>query len=168
MDLDGGLPIWNDHGKYGLDADAFLPPLALTLPEAMAFFLAARLLTKATDELDTEIIGAFVKLAQVLPPVLAEQLHETADAFADTPRDESFTRVLRGLTEALAERRVVEHRVRGGRVRRQPAHAARAPASLCHRAIGRDPRAVRHRLGRGAPGPTHLQGRAYPLHLGHA
>ncbi len=108
MDLDGGLPIWNDKGRYGLADDAFLPPLALTLHEAMAFYLAARLLTKATDELDTEIIGVFVKLAQVLPPVIAEQLHETADAFADTPPDEDFTRVLRGLTVALAERRVVE------------------------------------------------------------
>ena len=108
MDLDAGLTIWNEGGRFGLDADAFLPPLALTLPEAMAFFLAARLLTKATDELDTEIIGAFVKLAQILPPVLAEQLQETADAYADTPRDETFTRVLRALTEALAQRRIVE------------------------------------------------------------
>ena len=108
MDLDAGLAIWNDGGRFGLEAGAFLPPLALTLPEAMAFFLAARLLTKATDELDPEIIGAFVKLAQVMPPVLAEQLHETADAFADTPRDEAFTRVLRTLTEALSGRRVVE------------------------------------------------------------
>ena len=108
MDLDAGLAIWNDGGRFGLEAGTFLPPLALTLPEALAFFLAARLLTKATDELDPEIIGAFVKLAQVLPPVLAEQLHETADAFADTPRDEGFTRVLRTLTEALAGRRVVE------------------------------------------------------------
>ena len=108
MDFDGGLPIWNEKGKYGLAEDAFLPPLALTVHEAMAFFLAARLLTKATDELDTEIIGAWVKLARVLPPVLAEQLHETADAFADTPPDEDFTRALRGLTSGLAERRVVE------------------------------------------------------------
>ncbi len=114
MDLDAGLPIWNDRGKFGLDADAFLPPLALTPYEAMAFFLAARLLTKATDELDTEIIGAFVKLAQVLPPVLAEQLHETADAFADTPRVDAFTRVLRGLTDALAERRIVEMEYESG------------------------------------------------------
>jgi proteasome accessory factor B len=108
MDLDAGLPIWNVDGRFGLEEGAFLPPLALTLPEAMAFYLAARLLSKATDELDTEIIGAFVKLAQVLPPVLAEQLQETADAFADTPVDETFTRVLRGLTQALAERRIVE------------------------------------------------------------
>jgi proteasome accessory factor B len=108
IDLDGGLPIWNADGKFGLEEGAFLPPLALTLHEAMAFFLAARLLSKATDELDTEIIGAFVKLAQVLPPVLAEQLQETADAFSDTPSDEAFTRVLRGLTQALADRRIVE------------------------------------------------------------
>ena len=107
MDLDAGLTIWNDRGRFGLAADAFLPPLALTHHEAMAFFLAARLLTKATDELDTEIIGAFVKLAQILPPVLAEQLRASADAFADTPRNETFTRVLRALTEALAGRRVV-------------------------------------------------------------
>jgi predicted DNA-binding transcriptional regulator YafY len=107
MDMDAGLPIWNDRGRFGLEEGAFLPPLALTLHEAMAFFLAARLLTKATDELDTEIIGAFVKLAQVLPPVLAEQLQATADAWADTPRNETFTRVLRALTEALAQRRVV-------------------------------------------------------------
>ena len=107
MDLDAGLPIWNDKGRFGLEEGAFLPPLALTLHEAMAFFLAARLLVKATDELDTEIIGAFVKLAQVLPPVLAEQLQATADAWADTPSNETFTRVLRALTEALAHRRVV-------------------------------------------------------------
>ena len=74
----------------------------------MAFLLASRLLTKATDELDTEIIGAFVKLAEILPPVLAEQLRETADTFAETPRDEVFTRVLRALTEALVGRRIVE------------------------------------------------------------
>lgn len=108
MDLDAGLPIWNERGRFGLDAGAFLPPLALTLHEAMAFFLAARVLAKATDELDTEIIGAYVKLADILPPVLAEQLRATLDAYASTPRNETFTRVLRTLTEALAGRRIVE------------------------------------------------------------
>ena len=31
MDLDAGLPIWSDRGKFGLEGGAFLPPLALTL-----------------------------------------------------------------------------------------------------------------------------------------
>ena len=108
MERDADVTLWSDEGRYGIDEGTFLPPLDLTLPEAMAFFLAARLLTKATDELDTEIIGAFVKLSEILPDVLAGQLQETAAVFADTPRDEAFTRVLRSLTQALAGHRIVE------------------------------------------------------------
>jgi proteasome accessory factor B len=108
MDLDAGLPIWSDRGKFGLEGGAFLPPLALTLHEATALFLAARMLAKASDEQDTELIGAFVKLAQILPPVLAQHIQETVDAFATTPPNERFTRVFRVLAEAWAQRRVVE------------------------------------------------------------
>ncbi len=108
MDLDAGLPIWNDKGKFGLEGEAFLPPLALTLHEATTLFLAARMLAKASDEHDTELIGAFVKLAQILPPVLAQHIEETVDAFATTPANERFTRVFRVLAEAWAQRRVVE------------------------------------------------------------
>jgi len=107
MQLDAELPIWQDKGRWGLESGAFLPPLALTLPEATTFFLAARVLAKATDEHDPELLSAFVKLAEILPPVLAEHLHATVDAYASTPRNERFTRVLRVLTRAWAERRVV-------------------------------------------------------------
>ena len=108
MEMDAELPIWQDQGRWGMDAGAFLPPLALTLHEAMMLFLAARLLAKTTDEHDTELIGAFVKLAEILPPVLREHVQATVDAFAGTPRNESFTRVFRVLTEGWAKRRVVE------------------------------------------------------------
>ena len=108
MDLDAGLPIWNDEGKFGLEGGAFLPPLALTLHEATTLFLAARMLAKTSDEHDTELIGAFVKLAQILPTVLAEHIEATVDAFATTPTNEVFTRVFRVLAEAWANRRVVE------------------------------------------------------------
>jgi predicted DNA-binding transcriptional regulator YafY len=108
MDLDAGLPIWSDRGKFGLEGGAFLPPLALTLHEATTLFLAARMLAKASDEHDTELIGAFVKLAAILPPVLAQHIQETVDAFATTPPNEQFTRVFRVLAEAWANRRVVE------------------------------------------------------------
>jgi proteasome accessory factor B len=107
MQLDAELPIWQDKGRWGLESGAFLPPLALTLPEATTFFLAARVLAKATDEHDPELLSAFVKLAEILPPVLAEHLHTTVDAYASTPRNDRFTRVLRVLTKGWAERRVV-------------------------------------------------------------
>ena len=108
MEMDAGLPIWQDAGRWGLDGGAFLPPLALTLHEATTLFLAARVLAKASDEHDSELIGAFVKLAQALPPVLAEHIQATALAFSETPRNERFTRVFRVLAEAWAGRRVVE------------------------------------------------------------
>lgn len=108
MDMDAGLPIWQEGGKWGLEGSAFLPPLALTLHEATTLFLAARVLAKASDEHDSELIGAFVKLAQVLPPVLAEHIQATAVAFSTTPRNDRFTRVFRILAEAWAGRRVVE------------------------------------------------------------
>jgi proteasome accessory factor B len=108
MDRDGGVPIWQEGGRFGLADGAFLPPLALTLHEAMTFFLAARVLSKASDEYDSELIGAFVKLAEILPPVLAEHVRASADLVGARPRDERFTRVFRTLTEAWARSRVVE------------------------------------------------------------
>ncbi|MEA2622633.1 MAG: hypothetical protein QOH61_1543 [Chloroflexota bacterium] len=108
MSLDAELPIWQNDGRWGLEEGAFLPPLALTLHEAMTLFLAARVLAKASDEHDTELIGAFVKLGEVLPPVLADHVRATVGAYATTPANESFTRVYRVLTEAWAGRRVVE------------------------------------------------------------
>ena len=108
MDRDAGVPIWEDGGRYGLEEGAFLPPLNLTLHEAMALFVAARVLLKTNDEGDAELIGALVKLAQILPPVLAEHIHTAVDAFARTPTNERFTRIFRVLTEAWANRRVVE------------------------------------------------------------
>jgi proteasome accessory factor B len=108
MDEQAGLPIWNDEGKFGLDNGAFLQPLALTLHEATTLFLAARMLAKASDEHDTELIGAFVKLASILPPVLAEHIQATVDAFSTTPPNDRFTRVFRVLAEAWAKQRVVQ------------------------------------------------------------
>ena len=108
MERDAGLPIWQDAGRFGLEEGAFLPPLDLTLHEAMTLFLAARVLAKASDEYDSELIGAFVKLAAVLPKVLAEHIQATADLVAKRPPDPRFTRVFRTLTEAWARGRVVE------------------------------------------------------------
>jgi proteasome accessory factor B len=108
MDSDAGLPIWADEGKFGLDREAFLQPLALTLHEATTLFLAARMLAKTSDEHDTELIGAFVKLAQILPPVLAQHIESTVDVFSRTPPNPRFTKVFRVLAEGWAQRRVVE------------------------------------------------------------
>ena len=108
MESDAGLMIWEDGGKFGLERGAFLPPLALTLHEATTMFLAARLLAKISDEHDTELIGALVKLAQILPPVLAAHIEATVDVFSRTPPNPRFTKVFRTLAEGWAQQRVVQ------------------------------------------------------------
>ncbi len=141
MDLDAGLPIWSDKGRFGLEGEAFLPPLALTLHEATTLFLAARILAKTSDEHDTELIGAFVKLAQILPPVLAEHIQATVDAFATTPPNERFTRVFRVLAEAWAGRRVVEIEYDAGVY-----DPTKAPRKTRVRPLAIEPSALTHAL----------------------
>ena len=107
MDSEAGLPIWQEGGRWGMSEELFLPPLNLTLHEAMALFLAARVLLKASDERDSELIGGLAKLARVLPPILGAHVQEAVDLYARMPVDERFTRVFRTLTQAWSERRVV-------------------------------------------------------------
>jgi predicted DNA-binding transcriptional regulator YafY len=103
-----GIPLWNDGGRWGIVEGAFLPPLRLTLDEAVAFFLAARLTAQFADRYDPDTGAAFQKLAEILPPVVARHLERTIDVLASRPPDERLTRNLRVLARAWAERRVVE------------------------------------------------------------
>ena len=114
LDVDAGVTLWQDRGKWGISSEFFLPPLALTRDEALHLFLGARLLARAADERDTALIGTFAKLAEILPPVLATHLRATMDEVTDTPENKRFTDVLRGLTQAFAEERVVEITYRSG------------------------------------------------------
>jgi predicted DNA-binding transcriptional regulator YafY len=141
MESDADVPIWSDEGRWGLEPGAFLQPLALTLHEATIMFLAARVLAKASDEHDTELIGAFVKLASILPPVIAEHVQATVDAFAETPRNDKFTRVFRVLAEAWANRRVVEIEYDAGAY-----EPAKAPRRARVRPWAIEPSALTHAL----------------------
>ena len=142
MSMDAELPIWQEGGRWGLEASAFLPPLSLTLHEAMSLFLAARVLAKTSDELDSELIASFLKLAGILPPVLAEHVQATIDAFVATVApNERFTKVLRTLTEAWAGRRVVSIAYEAGVY-----DAAKAPRRARVRPYLIEPSALTHAL----------------------
>jgi predicted DNA-binding transcriptional regulator YafY len=103
-----GIPLWSEGGRWGIVEGAFLPPLRLTLDEAVAFFFAARLTAQFADRYDPDTGAAFQKLAEILPPVVARHLERTIDVLASRPPDERLTRHLRLLARAWAERRVVE------------------------------------------------------------
>jgi len=103
-----GMQVWADGGRWGLDRAELLPAFRLSRGEAMAVFLAARLMAKYADAYDPELAAAFQKLGEALPKVLGQHVHRTLDVMARRPPDPEGTRRLRALTQAWAERRVVE------------------------------------------------------------
>jgi len=103
-----GLPMWSEEGRWGLLDTAFLPPLKLTLSEAMAVFLGARLMVRYADKYDPDLGSAFEKLAANLPETLREHVARSLDILQDAPLDPDFIDHVRQLTRAWAERRVVD------------------------------------------------------------
>ena len=102
-----GLGVWSDGGRWGVLGDEFLPPLKLTLSEAMAVVLSARLMVRYADKYDPDLGAAFEKLEEGLPPVLRAHVNRTLDILSSQPRDERFRTHVRLLTKAWAERRVL-------------------------------------------------------------
>jgi proteasome accessory factor B len=103
-----GVPVWSEGGRWGVDRTGFLPPLKLTLEEAMAVVLSARLMARYADEYDPDLAAAFQKLEKGLPPALAEHVERTLATMARRPLDDRHRRHVHQLTRAWAERRIVE------------------------------------------------------------
>jgi len=104
------VPLWSENGRWGVQPGAFLPPLRLTLPEAMAVFLSARLVTRYADKYEPNLASAFQKLEEGLPDALREHVERTLDDLARRRLDPQFNRHVEDLTRAWAERRVVRFR----------------------------------------------------------
>jgi predicted DNA-binding transcriptional regulator YafY len=102
------LPTWSEGGRWGILDAAFLPPLKLTTSEAMAVFLAARLMVRYADKYDPDLASAFEKLAEGLPAPLTEHVARSLDVLQRAARVPSFIDHVHALTKAWAERRVVE------------------------------------------------------------
>jgi len=102
------LPTWSDGGLWGILDAAFLPPLKLTTSEAMAVFLAARLMVRYADKYDPDLASAFEKLSEGLPAPLTEHVARSLDVLQRAARVPAFADHVHALTKAWAERRVVE------------------------------------------------------------
>jgi proteasome accessory factor B len=108
LESEVNLPVWAEDGRWGMNAEAFLAPLKLTLSEAMAIFLAARLMVRYADKYDPDLGSAFEKLEENLPETLRAHVARSLDVLQRAPLDPGFIEHVRLLTRAWAERRVVE------------------------------------------------------------
>jgi len=113
-----GIPLWDESSRpprYGIIEGYYLPPIHLTLNDALALFLAARLLARYADSFDPHVPGALAKLAQIMPQAISDHIHTTIRHLADRREDESFVRVLETLVLGWASSRKVRirHRAAG-------------------------------------------------------
>lgn len=101
---DAGIPVWEDEDthRYGIISGYYVPPIRLELQEATALFIAARLLSRYSDECNPHVASALGKLAGILPETIAEHVLKTLEALAYREEDPVFTRVMETLTVAWA------------------------------------------------------------------
>ena len=100
---DAGVPIWQDDGRYGIIRDQYVATVRLRFSEAVALYIAARLLARHADEHNPHIVAALNKVATAFPEPLAGYVARTAEAVRDRPVDDSFVQVLETVTMCWAD-----------------------------------------------------------------
>jgi predicted DNA-binding transcriptional regulator YafY len=105
---EAGVPIWQEHGRYGIVRDRYLATVRLGFNEAVALYIATRLLARHADEHNPHVISALIKLATAFPDPLADYISRTAEAIRTRPVNRVFVSVLEVITLCWAE----NHKVR--------------------------------------------------------
>ena len=102
------VPIWSANGRYGILRERYVTSVRLNLHEATALFLAARLLSRYSDENHPHVARAMEKLAAAMPRDMMQQhIQRAADLVRQRRERPEFTRMVERLTEAWAERKRV-------------------------------------------------------------
>ncbi|MBM3154913.1 MAG: transcriptional regulator [Chloroflexi bacterium] len=94
--------------KWVIDEHAVLPPVKLTLLEAMTIFIAARLLLGYSNAYNPSVDSALLKLSSIVPQPLRDQIRETITWMEKKGMDERFLRTLESLAHAWVDRRSVK------------------------------------------------------------
>jgi len=125
-DLDElGVPITqDDKGSIGINREAYLTNIRLTLDESMAIFLAARLLARYSDKPNPHTVQALLKLGLALEQGIAPQIGKHITRTSEVLRErhaaiqQSYLRTVETLTKAWSMNykvRLVYRSLRGKR-----------------------------------------------------
>ena len=122
--MSGRVPIWEDDAnRLGIDQEHYLMNVRVTLHEAMALHLAARLLATRSDKHNPHAAAALRKLGLALErmaPLVSHHLKLSAEVMdsPDQRRSPEYMSALENLTKAWALGRKVQltHQARDGRL----------------------------------------------------
>ncbi len=117
------VPIWEHEKRLGIERDDYRVDVRLTLHEAMALHLAARLMATRSDKRNPHAGAALRKLARALEelaPLVSRHLLASADVMDDAAQrhDPVYLEALETLTRAWSLGRKVHlwHRMADGQV----------------------------------------------------
>src|SRR5260221_2464205 len=102
-----GVPIWQDDGRFGIIRDQYLATVRLNFNEAVALFIAARLLSHHADQQNPHIVSALTKLGIAFPEPLASHVALTAEVVKHKSLERDFVAVLGNVTRDCADRHKV-------------------------------------------------------------
>ena len=74
-----GVPVWQEHGRFGINRTRYLSTVNLSFHEATALVLAGLLLSRTIDERNRHVVTALRKVAATLPHPLCVHLGRAAD-----------------------------------------------------------------------------------------
>lgn len=105
LQLEMGVPIWQEGKRWGIAEGYFLPPIHFTLAEALNVFLAARLMVSYAHRYDPNIASTFVKLNSVVPSPLKDQIQRTISWMQQMPMDKKHLSILGTVAESWVSQR---------------------------------------------------------------
>jgi len=100
-----GVPITQKGDRYGILQSYILPPVSFSLYEAMALFLASRLVFRQIDENNPHIQTALARLSSVLSPGLSERIEESIKAIEKKPPHPEYIRIFEQVAIAWSTQR---------------------------------------------------------------
>jgi len=107
-----GIPLWENGQRVGILRDHYQVKVSMTMHEALAVHLAARLLATRMDKRNPHAASALRKLGyalRTLAPLISRHLRLSAEIMEDQARrqDPVFINILETLTRAWSEGRKV-------------------------------------------------------------
>lgn len=110
-----GTGLIQNGRRYQIDHRRSIHTVKLTNDELLALYLAARLLSRHSDEHNPHVVGALDKLADALrvrSPLIAEHIARAADAVRSRRVRREYVEAMQAITQGWAERRKVRLRYR--------------------------------------------------------
>lgn len=94
------VPVYEEKARWAIDDSYYLPPIQLTVSEALNVFMAARLMVSYSHRYDPNVDSTFTVISSALPPPLQKQVQKTLDWMRALPKSEAYLRNLAKLAEA--------------------------------------------------------------------